>query len=128
MKILGITIVEQRHGADIVSLRTDLPEGCHPYRGPLCLEFRCAKGLGIRYAVTHFPDVLIEHIAHEPAEIVPFVEEAGWRISTPIDEHTCLHCKEMHGRSLPGDTSLNELPPFRQCTNPDGCRCVGNKP
>lgn len=63
MNIIAATVIQQRHGADIISLRTDLPEACHPYKESLCLEFRCAKGSGIRYLITHFPDVVIEHIS-----------------------------------------------------------------
>lgn len=65
MKILGISIIEQRHGADIVSLRTDLPDAVHPFKEALCLEFRCAKGAGIRYVIKHFPNIVIEHIVKE---------------------------------------------------------------
>ena len=65
MKILGISIIEQRHGADIVSLRTNLPGAIHPFTEALHLEFRCAKGTGVCYAVKHFPDVIIENIVRE---------------------------------------------------------------
>lgn len=75
MKIISATVVQQRHGADIISLRTDLPDGCYPYTAPLCLEFRCAKGSGIHYLVTHFPDVVFEHIAQESRDEVPFSNE-----------------------------------------------------
>lgn len=75
MKIISATIIQQRHGADIVSLRTDLPDGCFPYTAPLCLEFRCAKGSGIYYLEIHFPDVIIEHITLESTDVVPFSSE-----------------------------------------------------
>ncbi len=65
MNIIAATIIQQRNGADIISLRTDLPEACHPYKQSLCLEFRCAKGTGILYLETYFPDIVIEHIVLE---------------------------------------------------------------
>jgi len=75
MKIIAATIIEQRHGTDIISLRTDLPDALYPYKESLCLEFRCAKGSGVRYVLEHFPDIIIEHISHEATDSVPFSEE-----------------------------------------------------
>lgn len=75
MKIIAATVIQQRQGADIVSLRTDLPEACHPYKESLDLEFRCAKGKGVLYLITHFPDVVIEHISPEPLQGTRFSDE-----------------------------------------------------
>lgn len=58
MKILSILVVTG-HGADLISIDTDLPNACYPYDGRQCLNFKAAKGTGEAYVKKHFPDVVI---------------------------------------------------------------------
>lgn len=62
MKLLSITILKLRTGADRVYLKTDLPEAMYPFREPLDLEFRAAKGQAEEYCKQHFPGVPIKEI------------------------------------------------------------------
>lgn len=62
MRILKATILITRHGADTVSLQTDLPEGCFTTddKEKMCLSFKVAHGGGEYYVKEHFPDIPVE--------------------------------------------------------------------
>lgn len=62
MKMISATIIRMQSGADIVSIRTDLPVGIWPFdeKERLHLEFRIARGGGPEYMKTHFPELPIE--------------------------------------------------------------------
>lgn len=48
------------HGADILYLETDCPEGCWPYEGKATLEMRIARGQGEEYCRQNLPEIPLE--------------------------------------------------------------------
>lgn len=62
MKILSITILRMRQGADEVMLETDLPEAVFPYAGTVDVKFNTARGNAEAYCKLHFPDVPIKEV------------------------------------------------------------------
>lgn len=55
MKILSIAIIKTG-GTDIISLETDLPDGCFPYKGNAYFDAKVAHSTGVDYVKKHFPE------------------------------------------------------------------------
>lgn len=111
-------------GRDLINLREVLSR-CRP------IVAESAKSSEIASSVLARIDMLIYRHADPELDVAKrwaVGDYLEWRITTPIDEHTCPHCAAMDGRKLTADTPFTELPPFRQCTNPYGCRCQADRP
>lgn len=63
MIILTATIMQRKHGSDLVWLTTNLVEACYPYSQSLELTFHCAAGTARHYVAKHFPEVHIRVIS-----------------------------------------------------------------
>lgn len=60
MIVTSIFILHRRHGADYISLKTNLPEGCFPFKENQSFHAEVARDSAEGYAMTHFPGVRLE--------------------------------------------------------------------
>lgn len=74
LEILSAVALEQWAGADIVWLRTNLPDATYPFTAKQDLQIRCARGTSVEYLTKNFPGLAIEFIKYERKHI-PFKSE-----------------------------------------------------